>query len=84
MALPTVHAALSEFDPWGYAMTGSSHLLLGIAPSAFHGKGIFGTYADALLPETHCVEGGQTSTGSIVNWYEPCLICYGLLVGYLI
>jgi ribulose kinase len=51
-------------------ITGSSHLLLGVAPNPVHAKGIFGTYVDALLPGTHVIEGGQTSTGSILNWFK--------------
>jgi ribulose kinase len=54
-------------------ITGSSHLLLGLATERFHGEGLFGTYADALLPGTHVVEGGQTSTGSVVNWFKKLL-----------
>jgi ribulose kinase len=33
-----------------------------------HARGLFGTYRDAVLPGVHVIEGGQTSTGSIVNW----------------
>jgi ribulokinase len=51
-------------------ITGSSHLHLGLSAHEFHGRGIWGTYADALLPGLHVVEGGQTSTGSIVNWFR--------------
>ena len=51
-------------------ITGSSHLHLGLSASEFHGKGIWGTYADAVMPGLHLVEGGQTSTGSIVNWFR--------------
>lgn len=51
-------------------ITGSSHLHLGLSPTAFHGKGIWGTYQDALIPGLHVVEGGQTSTGSVINWYK--------------
>ncbi len=54
-------------------ITGSSHLHLGLAEHAFHGQGIWGTYADALLPGYHVVEGGQTSTGSIVAWLKRLL-----------
>eukprot|EP00854_Cymbomonas_tetramitiformis_P011448 gene11448-13531_t len=43
-------------------LTGSSHLHLGVSREAMHGKGMFGSYADCLLPGTHVVEGGQTST----------------------
>ena len=54
-------------------ITGSSHLHLGLSPVAFHGEGIWGTYADALLPGLHVVEGGQTSTGSVINWLRKLL-----------
>jgi ribulokinase len=54
-------------------ITGSSHLQLGLSASGFHGKGIWGTYADALLPGLHVVEGGQTSTGSVVSWFKRLL-----------
>lgn len=40
------------------------------APLASGSAGIFGTYSDAVLPGLHVVEGGQTSTGSILNWYR--------------
>lgn len=51
-------------------VTGSSHLQLGLSARALHGSGIWGSYADAILPGLHLVEGGQTSTGSIVNWFR--------------
>jgi ribulokinase len=51
-------------------ITGSSHLHLGLSEQPFHGTGIWGTYADALLPKLYVVEGGQTSTGSVVNWLK--------------
>jgi ribulokinase len=54
-------------------ITGSSHLQLGLAASPFHGPGVWGTYADALLPGLHVVEGGQTSTGSVIAWYKALL-----------
>jgi ribulose kinase len=54
-------------------ITGSSHLQLGLSMSAFHGKGIFGTYADAVIPGLHVVEGGQISTGSIIAWFNRLL-----------
>lgn len=54
-------------------ITGSSHLQLGLADKPFHGPGIWGTYADALLPDTYLVEGGQTSTGSVVAWFKRLL-----------
>lgn len=54
-------------------LTGSSHLQLGLSAKEIHGPGIFGTYADAVLPGLHVVEGGQTSTGSTVNWLKRLL-----------
>lgn len=54
-------------------ITGSSHLQLGLSPRALHGKGMWGSYADAVIPGLHVVEGGQTSTGSIVNWFMRLL-----------
>lgn len=51
-------------------ITGSSHLLLGLSDAPFHGRGIWGTYTGALLPGMHVVEGGQTSTGSAINWFK--------------
>ena len=54
-------------------ITGSSHLHLGLSKTAFHGPGIWGTYADAVMPGLHVVEGGQTSTGSVVAWFHRLL-----------
>jgi len=51
-------------------IVGSSHLLLGQSAQEFHGKGIFGTYTDALVPGQYSVEGGQISTGSVVRWFR--------------
>jgi len=57
-------------------ITGSSHLHLGVASSEFHAPGIFGTYKDALVPTApYVVEGGQTSTGSVVKWFKD--LCGG-------
>lgn len=51
-------------------ITGSSHLALGQSDTAFHVKGIFGTYPDAVMPGQQTVEGGQVSTGSVVKWFR--------------
>lgn len=51
-------------------LTGSSHLQLGIAGGPMAGAGFFGTYRDALLPGLHVIEGGQTSTGSVLAWFK--------------
>ncbi len=54
-------------------ITGSSHLQLGLSPIEFHGEGIWGTYPEAVIPGLHTVEGGQVSTGSVVNWFKNLL-----------
>ncbi len=54
-------------------ITGSSHLHLGLSDQAFHAKGVWGTYPDAVVPGLHVVEGGQTSTGSVVNWFKQLI-----------
>lgn len=50
-------------------ITGSSHVQLSLLDTQTRGRGLFGTYPDAILPGKHLVEGGQSSTGSILNWY---------------
>jgi len=49
-------------------ITGSSHLQYGITDTPFNAPGLWGTYAGALYRESHVVEGGQTSTGSVIQW----------------
>ena len=51
-------------------ITGSSHLHLGIAAREVHAPGVWGTYADCVYPGRHVIEGGQTSTGSVIAWYK--------------
>ncbi|KAJ9524594.1 hypothetical protein QJQ45_024192 [Haematococcus lacustris] len=51
----------------------SSHLQLGLSSQPVSGRGIFGSYPSALLPGLHVVEGGQTSTGSVVHWFKRTL-----------
>jgi ribulose kinase len=62
---------LGVVSPGALAMiTGSSHLHLGLSDHAFHGSGVWGTYADAVVRGLHVIEGGQTSTGSVINWFR--------------
>lgn len=62
---------LNAIEPGRLAfITGSSHLHLGMSEKPFHLKGIFGTYPHAVVRGAHTVEGGQISTGSIVQWYK--------------
>lgn len=49
-------------------ITGSSHLQFGVTDQPRHVPGLWGTYKDALYAGSYLLEGGQTSTGSIVNW----------------
>ncbi|KAL6752078.1 hypothetical protein V8C86DRAFT_3105586 [Haematococcus lacustris] len=57
----------------GVTAPGSSHLQLGLSSQPVSGRGIFGSYPSALLPGLHVVEGGQTSTGSVVHWFKRTL-----------
>jgi len=54
-------------------ITGSSHLHLGLSDTPFHAPGVWGTYPDAVVPGLFVVEGGQTSTGSVVSWLKRLL-----------
>ena len=51
-------------------ITGSSHLHLGVAAKPVHGAGVWGTYMDAVYPGKPIIEGGQTSTGSVIAWFK--------------
>ncbi len=51
-------------------ITGSSHLHLGLTDAMAHRKGMFGAYRNAVYPGLNLVEGGQTSTGSVVAWFK--------------
>ena len=54
-------------------ITGSSHLHIAQVKEAIHSKGVWGSYPDAIVKGLQMVEGGQTSTGSIVNWLKEQL-----------
>jgi ribulokinase len=49
-------------------ITGSSHLQFGITERPCHVPGLWGTYKDSLYAGSYLLEGGQTSTGSIIAW----------------
>lgn len=49
-------------------ITGSSHLQFGVTETPLSAPGIWGAYSDIVYPDRYIVEGGQTSTGSIINW----------------
>lgn len=61
---------LGVIEPGKIALiTGSSHLILGLTDKSIHSKGLFGSFPDAVIPGLELVEGGQTSTGSIISWF---------------
>jgi FGGY-family pentulose kinase len=51
-------------------ITGSSHLHIGVADRVVHKAGVWGTYMDAVYPGKPIIEGGQTSTGSVIAWFK--------------
>lgn len=62
---------LGVLEPGSMALiTGSSHVLSGQSATAIHGRGFFGAYTDGVVPGQYTVEGGQTSTGSVLKWFK--------------
>lgn len=51
-------------------ITGSSHLALLQSEKRTHGDGTFGGYPHAVIEGQYTIEGGQTSTGSMLEWYR--------------
>lgn len=49
-------------------ITGSSHLQFAVGNRTTHVGGLWGSYSNAVYPGRTILEGGQTSTGSIVAW----------------
>ncbi|HYF92432.1 MAG TPA: FGGY-family carbohydrate kinase [Symbiobacteriaceae bacterium] len=49
---------------------GSSYCELTLADAPTQGRGMFGGFPDAVVPGYWMVEGGQTSTGSVVKWFR--------------
>jgi FGGY-family pentulose kinase len=49
---------------------GSSTCHLAMAETPLLGSGMMGCYPDAVTPGTYTLEGGQTATGSILEWYR--------------
>jgi FGGY-family pentulose kinase len=50
-------------------ITGSSHLPVVQVEKSIHTRGIWGSYPDCIVKGLKMVEGGQTSTGSIIEWF---------------
>lgn len=62
---------LGVVNPGAMALiTGSSHLLLLQTAKRTHGEGTWGSYPDAVIEGQYTVEGGQTSSGSMVGWFR--------------
>lgn len=51
-------------------ITGSSHCMIGQSPTPVHGKGLWGSFTDAVIKGEYTLEGGQISTGSVVAWFK--------------
>lgn len=49
-------------------VTGSSHLHLVVSDTVRHGSGFWGSYQSAPLRGLNFAEGGQSSTGSLLQW----------------
>jgi FGGY-family pentulose kinase len=49
---------------------GSSTCHLAVAERGLFGSGVLGCYPDAVVEGLYTLEGGQTATGSILNWYR--------------
>jgi len=51
-------------------ITGSSHLHVVQTEQEIHNAGMWGGYPDTICNGLYMMEGGQTSTGSIINWVK--------------
>lgn len=49
---------------------GSSTCHLAMSAQGLFGSGMLGCYPDAVVEGLFTLEGGQTATGSIINWYR--------------
>ncbi|WP_414733666.1 FGGY-family carbohydrate kinase [Acetobacterium carbinolicum] len=55
----------------GMAMIGgSSTCLFGLSEVEFHSEGVNGAYPNCATDGTSLVEGGQSSTGSVIAWFR--------------
>jgi ribulokinase len=65
---------LGAVRPGDLAMIlGSSTCHLAMSPEPLLGSGMLGCYPDAVTEGTYTLEGGQTATGSILNWFRQHL-----------
>src|SRR4029077_8912169 len=62
---------LGAVGPGDLAMImGSSTCHLAMSPKGLFGSGMLGCYPDAVVEGLYTLEGGQTATGSILDWYR--------------
>ena len=62
---------LGVVNPGAMALiTGSSHLMMLQSSNRVHGEGTFGSYPGAVVNGQYTVEGGQTSSGSMIGWFR--------------
>jgi FGGY-family pentulose kinase len=62
---------LGVVEPGKLALiTGSSHVMIGQAGEAIHGRGLWGAYTDAMIRGQYTIEAGQASTGTVVAWFK--------------
>lgn len=65
---------LGVVNPGAMALiTGSSHLAILQSATRVHGEGTFGSYPGAVVNGQYTLEGGQTSSGSIIGWFRRLL-----------
>lgn len=65
---------LGVVNPGAMALiTGSSHLLILQTEKRVHGEGTWGGYPSAVIDGQYTVEGGQTSSGSMIGWFKRLL-----------
>ena len=50
-------------------ITGSSHVLTGQLAEPLHTRGLWGAFPDATVPGYYTIDGGQVSTGVLVEWF---------------
>ena len=62
---------LGVVEPGDIAVVmGSSNVFSGMSAEEVHFKGGFGSFPEAVIPGLNLIEGGQVSTGSILNWFK--------------
>lgn len=62
---------LGAINPGDMALIlGSSTCHMVQSPIPVFGSGVWGPFDEAILPGNWTLEGGQTATGSILNWYK--------------